>query len=328
MSALKNEVGIVIIGRNEGQRLIDCITSAQKQSDKIVYVDSASSDDSVANARARDVIVIELDMSIPFSAARARNEGWKKLIAKYEGLKYIHFIDGDCAFVDGWIEKAYDFLRANQTYSVACGRRCEKFPRASIYNQLCDIEWNTPVGDSLACGGDALIATEALRQVNGYTNSFIAGEEPEMCYRMRLLGWKIRRLDSDMTLHDANIMYFRQWWKRAKRCGYAYALGNDAHGQSNEQYKRKPTQSALLWGLFIPLVLCLLTVFISIFFVFLFGIYLVQVVRMYRISKLDKQVRLAWATSIVIAKLPECVGVLEFYYKKLFKKQSTIIEYK
>lgn len=328
MSAIKQELGIVIIGRNEGERLLRCIRSALVHTDKIIYVDSNSSDNSLRDAAKIGVDTIELDMSIPFSAARARNEGWSTLVERYPSVAYVHFIDGDCFFVEGWVGKAYGFLSENNSYAAACGRRREIHPEKSVYNALCDIEWNTPAGDTLACGGDALIRVDALNAVDGYRNHFIAGEEPEMCFRMREKGWKIRRIDGDMTRHDANITTFGQWWKRAKRCGYAYALGAHAHGRSAEKYKVKVTTSALIWGAVLPISIILLSVFISPLSLFLFGIYPLQVFRLNRKSKLDKSIRGKWACFIVLSKFPECLGILEFGYKKLFNKQSTIIEYK
>jgi len=328
MQQITNEIGVVIIGRNEGDRLVQCIESAKTQIDKIIYVDSNSSDNSIQNASEREVETVQLDMSIPFSAARARNVGWQSLIKKYPRLKYIHFIDGDCIFFDDWINKAHNFLDNHPGYAVVCGKRCEKFPDNSIYNALCDVEWDTPTGDTLSCGGDALITVKALQSVNGYTNRFIAGEEPEMCFRMRNKGWKIHRLDAKMTNHDAAINKFSQWWKRAKRCGYAYALGFDAHGHSPEKYKKKQTLSALVWGAIFPILTIFCAITLSPVFLILLAMYPFQIWRLYRSSKLHKPLRTIWACLIVIAKFPESLGVLEFYLHKVLRKQSTLIEYK
>lgn len=68
-------VAAVAIGRNEGARLVACLESMVGRVDPIIYVDSGSTDNSVAEARARGAEVVELDMSIPFTAARARNAG-------------------------------------------------------------------------------------------------------------------------------------------------------------------------------------------------------------------------------------------------------------
>ena len=76
-------------------------------------------------------------------------------------------------------------------------------PEASVYNRLCDFEWDTPVGDAEACGGDFLARAAAFGSVGGFDERMIAGEEPELCYRLRRGGWRIHRADHAMTLHDA-----------------------------------------------------------------------------------------------------------------------------
>jgi glycosyltransferase involved in cell wall biosynthesis len=229
------QIGAVIIGRNEGQRLVTCFESLLGHVDNIVYVDSGSTDNSLQEAKTRGVDIISLDISIPFTAARARNQGANQLIDKYSQLKFIQFIDGDCEIQPDWIATASNFLQANPDYAVVCGRRRERYPDQSIYNHWCDIEWDTPIGDAIACGGDALLRIEAFKQVKGYRNDIIAGEEPEMCFRLREQGWKIKRIDTEMTLHDAAITKFSQWWQRTVRTGYAFTLGCSIHGQSEER---------------------------------------------------------------------------------------------
>ena len=70
-----NNIGIVVIGRNEGNRLKISLLSAIGENRTVVYVDSGSTDDSVQLAHSLGAKVIELDMSNQFSAARARNTG-------------------------------------------------------------------------------------------------------------------------------------------------------------------------------------------------------------------------------------------------------------
>ena len=55
------------------------------------------------------------------------------------------------------------------------------------------------MGAARACGGDALMRTAALAEVGGYDPNLIAGEEPELCVRLRAAGWQIYTLDREMT---------------------------------------------------------------------------------------------------------------------------------
>lgn len=222
MSSLagQKQIGVVVIGRNEGERLIRCLESLSKSATCLVYVDSASTDGSREAALERGAVVVELDLSQPFSMARARNAGFARVCENMPQVELIQFVDGDCEVVDGWMDTAVAALDAHPDTAVVCGRRRERYPENSVYNRMCDIEWNSPTGEAAASGGDTLIRADVLRQVGGFNEELIAGEEPEMCIRIRKIGWKIRRLDAEMTLHDANILHFSEWWKRNIRCGY------------------------------------------------------------------------------------------------------------
>ncbi len=215
-----NDLGVVAIGRNEGDRLRRCLGSLAGEGVAFVYVDSGSTDGSVAMARSMGVEVVELDLSTPFSAARARNEGFGRLRAGSPGLRYVMFVDGDCEVVGGWIGRAKAELEASPGAAVVCGRRREKFPDRSVYNRLADLEWDTPIGEATACGGDSVMRIEAFEAVGGFDPTCPAGEEPELCQRLRRAGWSIRRVDAEMTRHDMDMTRFRQFWTRHYRYGY------------------------------------------------------------------------------------------------------------
>tara|TARA_R110000851_G_scaffold229829_3_gene382584 strand:+ start:15195 stop:16169 length:975 start_codon:yes stop_codon:yes gene_type:complete len=319
----------VVIGRNEGPRLGRCLNSLF-DCQKIIYVDSGSTDNSVSIAKSLGVDVVELDMDIPFTAARARNAGYRYLLKKFSDTELIQFVDADCEVVDGWVKSGADFLSENSEYAVVCGRRRERFVDMSLFNLLCDLEWDTPVGEARACGGDALIRVSALTAVDGYKDSLIAGEEPEMCFRMRQLGWKIMRLDAEMTLHDAAMTRFSQWWKRNQRAGHAYAEGYALHGKSLEKFKRSECRSILFWSCVLPIVIILLTMITPLFLV-LFLVYPLQVMRLtLRHRRRWGNVNLAfiYAFSIVVGKWPQLFGMMAFLKNKKLGLTSQIIEYK
>ena len=216
----KHQIGVVVIGRNEGERLIRCLDSLRHTTDGLVNVDSGSTDGSQQAALDRGAELHSLDLSRRFSMTRARNEGFYKMIERMPDAKYVQFVDGDCEVVEGWMETGARVLDERSDVAVVCGRRRERFPENSIYNRMCDIEWNTAVGEAASCGGDAMMRVDVFRRTGGFNEQLIAGEEPELCLRIRQLGWKILRVDAEMTLHDANILHLREWWKRNVRGGY------------------------------------------------------------------------------------------------------------
>lgn len=325
-----NNLGIVVIGRNEGERLRRCLLSVGEKVNNVVYVDSGSTDDSVIMAKSLGVRVVELDLSIPFTAARARNEGFAKLSKIDPEVEFVQFVDGDCEIVPGWLEKAEAEISSNSKLAVVCGRRRERFPDRSIYNLLCDIEWNTPVGEAKACGGDAMMRAEAFKQVKGFNSTLIAGEESELCLRLRRQGWKILRLDAEMTLHDAQITRFGQWWQRSLRSGHAYAEGAWLHGNSPERHRIKETKSILLWGLIIPLIiLASLLPSHGWSLILLLG-YPLMTYKIYRYlqTNLKSKDALLYAINCVSIKFPQAQGLIQFYFNMLLGRQRTLVEYK
>ncbi|MEW9918948.1 glycosyltransferase family 2 protein [Marimonas sp. MJW-29] len=312
-------VAAVVIGRNEGARLIACLDALQGQVERIVYVDSGSTDGSVEAAMARGAEVVALDMNLPFTAARARNAGLARLD---EDTRYVQLLDGDCVMRDGWLQTAIAFLDSHPEAAVACGRRREKHPEASVYNGLIDDEWDTPVGEARACGGDALMRLDALRAVGGYRDDLIAGEEPELCVRLRAAGWQVWRLDAEMTWHDAALTRFGQWWRRSRRSGHAFAEGAFLHGAPPERHWVAETRRTLLWGAALPLAILLLALAVSPWALWLFLIYPLQVLR------LSRRKSLKWAFFNTLSKVPEALGALSFHLNRLRGRRNRLIEYK
>ncbi|HZM01358.1 MAG TPA: glycosyltransferase, partial [Planctomycetota bacterium] len=245
-------VGFVVIGRNEGARLRRCLASLEGAG-PVAYVDSGSSDGSPDLARAAGALTAELDRSAPFTAARARNLGLQRLLAARPESEFVQFVDGDCELRPGWIEAGLAALRDRPDVAVACGRRRERFPEASVYNRLCDIEWDTPVGEAAACGGDALMRVAALASVGGYDPTMIAGEEPELCLRLRRRGWRILRLPAEMTWHDAAMTRWTQWWRRALREGHVTVEFLVRYGPDPGHGRLRRALSALGWAAGPPL---------------------------------------------------------------------------
>lgn len=310
----------MLIGRNEGARLAAALASIPPRVWPVVYVDSGSSDGSVAAAEAAGARVVRLDMTRPFTAARARNAGFAALGP--DAPEFVQFLDGDCTLAPGWIETALAFLEATPRAAVACGRRRERFPEASVYNRLCDAEWDTPVGPAKACGGDALVRTAAFAAVGGFNPALIAGEEPELCVRLRAAGWEIWRLDAEMTLHDAAMHRFGQWWRRMRRGGHAFAEGAAMHGAPPERHFVRETRSALFWGAVLPGTAVAGALAFSPWMLLLLLAWPAQVAR------LAPRLGLVRAAFLTVGKVPEAIGVAEYWLRRLARRPSGLIEYK
>jgi GT2 family glycosyltransferase len=328
------DLAVVAIGRNEGERLRICLESVLGDASAVVYVDSGSNDGSEALARSLGTEVVTLDSSVPFTAARARNAGAARVFEISQTVRYIQFVDGDCEVVSGWLEKACDELRTNPDLAVVCGRRRERFPERSPYNRLADLEWDTPIGEAKSCGGDALIRVAAFELVGGYDPSLIAGEEPDICVRLRARGWKIARIDAEMTLHDIDMTQLSQWWRRSMRAGHAFAEGAARHGSGPDQHWVREARGALAWGLVLPLIALALAWTTRGASLALLLAYPLQYLRLSRrLSRAGfgsgsaRDARL-YALACVVGKFPQAIGLIRYWSGRLLGRRARLIEYK
>lgn len=320
-------VGFVAIGRNEGERFKRCLASLQQAGERIVYVDSGSKDDSVSFARENGAVVVSLDPNEPFTAARARNEGFSSLMKQWPDTDYVMFIDGDCELVEGFIGAALSAFRNDDGLGAVTGRCRERYPDATIYNRLCDLEWNGPLGDIEACGGIFMVQAAAFRDVGGFNPAVIAAEDDDFCVRLRKTGARIHRIERDMCLHDANMRHFGQWWRRMVRAGHAYAQLGDIH----PGYFAAERRRAWGWGLILPAAALLGAPFthgISLALLLLYPLSLVRT----RTGLISGGAVPAHATLgavfLTLSKFPNLVGMLRYRQKKAGGEPVTIVEYK
>ena len=318
-------IGVVVIARNEGERLKQCLAAVPAEA-RIVYVDSGSTDGSVAWARARGVDVVELDMNRGFTAARARNAGLARLRALTPELGFVQFVDGDCELAQNWPAQAIASLAAHGRAAVVFGRLRERYPEASVYNALLDHEWDGPTGEARACGGNAMMRVAAIAAVGGFRDDMIAGEEPELCVRLRAAGWSIWRIEAEMGWHDAAMSRFGQWWRRQVRAGYAFALGADLHGAAPERLWVWESRRALIWGLAWPMLTVAAVVAFGWAGFALLAVYPLQLAR--RIPQFPGPLtqRFQFAGLEQIGRFAEALGQLRFRRDRLRGSPGRVID--
>lgn len=325
-------VGVVVIGRNEGERLIRCLTSCLAQSNVVVYVDSGSTDGSVDAAKRLGADVVELDCSIPFTMARGRNAGFDRLRALGPAPEFVQFVDGDCSLEGGWLAKGLSAIAGDQTVGLVAGNRNERSPTATIYNELAQIEWRGRPGYVSYTGGDMLARTKAFEDVQGFNESLIAGEDPELGVRMRLAGWKLLRIDVPMTLHDIAMSKFGQWWKRSVRSGFAYAEGARMHGRGPTQHWLRETRSNWLWGAGVPLAILLTSWPTSGWSFAALALYPLQSLRIAQRQRREWRdtwrCALLYGAFVMLGKFPSALGQATFWLRRFRGRSTRLIEYK
>jgi GT2 family glycosyltransferase len=326
---MKLRLGIVIIGRNEGDRLDRCIRSVATGGVPVVYADSGSKDQSRERARALGAEVV--DVTPPYTAAGGRNAGFARLLERHPDVDVVQFLDGDTEVVAGWLDHALTILQERADVAAVCGRRRERFPEASVYNALCDIEWNTPIGETTVFGGDVMIRCDAMRAAGGYDATLIAGEDPDLAVRIRkATGRKILRVDHDMTFHDAALSTFSQWWTRALRGGHAFAEGASRH--RDDAFWSREVRSNWAWGAALPAVgigMLVPTLGMSgVVATAAYGALFARVLRHAKERGLDEREARLYAAFCTIAKVPQAAGQAKYWWTRARRKKAELIEYK
>jgi GT2 family glycosyltransferase len=172
-----------------------------------------------------------------------------------------------------------------------------------------------------------MIRVRAFECVQGFRPDLIAGEDPELCVRMRAAKWRVWRLDGEMALHDVAMTRFGQWWKRSKRAGYAFAEGASLHGAPPERYCVREARRSLVWGVLLPLFV-LASAFVDPLYLSLMIIYPLQVIRIALRSNLTGSKAWWRAAFLVLGRFPEGLGQLSFLLNRALRKRGALVEYK
>lgn len=322
-----------MIGRNEGDRLLACLASVlsmnyPRELLDVVYVDSSSTDGSAALAQSLGVRAIVL--SGPTTAARGRNAGWAQTSAPF-----ILFLDGDTVLDKDFVGKNIGHF-ADPSIAGVFGNRRETRTKESVYNAILDLDWNMEPGWALFFGGDCLVRREALVLVTGYNDQLIAGEEPDMCRRMRGAGYRILHVDEPMTLHDLAMHRFSQYWRRSVRTGYAYAQISSFYANTDDPLwaadSRRNVVRACFW-IGAPVLCALLSAVwrswlpLSIFLLIALALWGRTGIKAARKTRSIRTL-VAYSLHSHLQQIPILAGQLRFWLSRASGKGSRLIEYK
>jgi GT2 family glycosyltransferase len=331
LESISDDIGLVVIGRNEGDRLVRCLHSVPRGL-AVIYVDSGSTDGSIDRARAVGVRAHALTSERPFSAARARNEGFEILVKENPRVRWVQFLDGDCELARGWLSRARRALEGRSSVVAVHGRVIERDPQASVYNRLHELEWSAcEPGDVGSFGGNFMVRTDAFSAVRGFDPVVIAAEDDELALRLRRAGGVIVRLAHPMVHHDAAMTRFGQWWRRSVRLGHAYAQLVDMHGRGPERYFVPERRRSLTWGLVLPSSIVALIVPSAGLSLTMLAMYPMQLARLTlqaRQRSLSPRQSLLWASACVVSRFAETTGIARYHLDKARGRTTRIIEHK
>jgi glycosyltransferase involved in cell wall biosynthesis len=326
-------LSIVVIGRNEGQRLERCIQSIRQIRGiavrELIYVDSASTDGSPELASRHGAVVITVHPERP-TAAIGRNAGWRRAASDL-----VLFLDGDTVLHPDFPQAAWDALSRESSVAAVWGHRREIHPEESVYNRVLDLDWIYRPGFTEFCGGDVLMRRKALVETGGFDEGLIAGEEPELCRRMRALGYRVLHIDHPMTGHDLQITRWSQYWKRATRAGHAYAeVSERFRGSDDPSWSRDRIRNIMLgtfWFLSLATALAAGVRFGVVPLALWFALLLLLSVRSAwkaRWKGASPWVLLLYGIHSHLQQVPILVGQLQYELGKRLGRARKLIEYK
>jgi len=326
-------ISVVVIGRNEGQRLAACLDSIGRVRGvvvkELIYVDSSSTDGSPELAARSGAKVIAVHPERP-TAANGRNAGWQCATSEL-----ILFLDGDTVLDPDFALAACKAMEQGPSVGAVWGHRREIQPEASIYNRILDLDWVYPPGFTEFCGGDVLMRRQVLVGTGGFDERLIAGEEPELCRRIRSQGYAILHIDCPMTGHDLQITRWSQYWKRATRAGHAYAEVSERFRNTEDPFWSTDRRRNLMRGGF-WLVSLTIVILVSLFFGFLpillwLGLLMGLSVRSAwkaRRKNASLGTLLLYGVHSHLQQIPILAGQLQYELGKRQRKARKLIEYK
>jgi cellulose synthase/poly-beta-1,6-N-acetylglucosamine synthase-like glycosyltransferase len=327
-------VSVVVIGRNEGQRLAACLKSVKETTNpggeiELIYVDSNSLDGSPELAKSLGEFVLRVNPQRP-CAAIGRNAGWRAATASY-----ILFLDGDTLLHPDFLQIALQTMD-DPAVAVVWGHRREIYPERSFYNRVLDLDWIYPPGVSDFCGGDALMRRSVLDQVGGFSEDLIAGEEPELCQRIRAKDYLIQHIDQPMTLHDLAMTRFHAYWKRALRAGHAYAdVSQRMKATAFPLWVRECRRNAIHATVLIMLLLGAITLSVitgnilpCIGLVLGYTFLILRSAYKARWKNTQPLTLLLYGIHSHFQQIPIALGQLSYWYHRLRDRQQGLIEYK
>jgi glycosyltransferase involved in cell wall biosynthesis len=199
---MRDELAVVIITKNlewNIVRLLDSVYEGFPDVKQVVLADSASTDGTVALARAypRDVKICLLSGDQRLTASAGRYVGQHN-----SDSEFILFLDGDVELLPGFIESAASVLRSNKDIGAVGGRLID-VPKSE---RPADEDLPLVAKDSFedsdhVNGAGAVYRRSALEAADSFSVRVFSDEEPALAVRLQHAGYRVVRLDRSSVLH-------------------------------------------------------------------------------------------------------------------------------
>jgi len=244
-------VAIIAIGRNEGDRLKSCLRAAMAGARTVVYVDSGSEDGSAEYAASVGCIVVQLDPAQPFSAARARNEGFACVMEHEPDVDLFSLSMATATWLTVGSSAASRPSMSGRMWPLPADMCARSIPKQPSITSCAT--WS-----GSRCRGRLALAAASSWCAPRLPRS---RRLPSRCNCRR--GTRVLRAGAACGLEDSaggcgdgsprcGDDALQPVGRRALRSGHAYAQVAALHGKSDERYYVRDCRRIWIWGLVLP----------------------------------------------------------------------------
>ena len=198
-------VSIIVIGRNEAQRIEKCLRSVfaslpSREDCEVIYVDSASEDDTVAIASRFPIRILQLRNSWKLSPSAGRYIGYQ-----HARGKYLLFVDGDSLLFKRWLINACAFLDNNPTCGGVAGIMHQAYLSRkgnciAVAKNYFSQRPSEPVRQAVSLSGIAMYRRDAMEKAGTFNPFLTTGEECELALRIQDAGYSLARIYEPMCI--------------------------------------------------------------------------------------------------------------------------------
>jgi glycosyltransferase involved in cell wall biosynthesis len=198
-------VSVIVIGRNEAQRIERCLRSVfaslkSRDDCEVIYVDSASEDDTVAIASRFPIRILQLRQSWKLSPSAGRYIGYQ-----HARGKYLLFVDGDSLLFKRWLGKACEYLEQNPACGGVGGIMHQAYLSRSgtciaVVKNYFSQNPAAPVQAAMSLSGIAMYRKDAMKKAGTFNPFLTTGEECELALRIRNVGYSLARIYEPMCV--------------------------------------------------------------------------------------------------------------------------------
>lgn len=234
-------ISVIVIGRNEGERLAACLDSAhtalRSLLHELIYVDSRSTDDSLQIAAAHGARCFLLEET-DTTAGLGRYVGTQEARGEY-----LLFLDGDMQLQPGFVERAMTAM-ASRGYDGVCGIREDVYMQGGRIVSRCENYFGcTRERIAPEFGGAIFLRADALARCGGWSPDTIACEEAELHARLLSADCRVGELPVPMIVHTDAVRDSRGalgviFSRRRLGEGQAFRCAM-AHGQARAYLRRE-----------------------------------------------------------------------------------------